>query len=210
MDNSTSPDQSPADSAATPSTVINAVTTIRPSDDHLVWVDMEMSGLDPEANRILEVAVVVTDGQLNVVAQGPVLVIHQTDEHMATMDAWNQGTHGRSGLTEKVKQSTLTEAQAEDQLLAFLKTVVPAGKSPMCGNTIHQDRRFMARYMPALEAYFHYRNLDVSTIKELCRRWRPEVYKGFEKKGAHTALADILESIEELRYYRDHFLSVNR
>mgnify|MGYP001385527645 CR=1 FL=1 len=210
MDNSTSPDQSPADSAATPSTAINAVTTIRPSDDHLVWVDMEMSGLDPEANRILEVAVVVTDGQLNVVAQGPVLVIHQTDEHMATMDAWNQGTHGRSGLTEKVKQSTLTEAQAEGQLLAFLKTVVPAGKSPMCGNTIHQDRRFMARYMPALEGYFHYRNLDVSTIKELCRRWRPEVYKGFEKKGAHTALADILESVEELRYYRDHFLSVNR
>ncbi len=188
----------------------SSTSTIRPSEDHLIWVDMEMSGLDPETNRILEVAVVVTDGQLNLVAQGPVLVIHQTDEHMATMDAWNQGTHGRSGLTEKVKQSTLTEAQAEEELLAFLKTVVPAGKSPMCGNTIHQDRRFMARYMPALEAHFHYRNLDVSTLKELCRRWRPEVYKGFEKKGAHTALADILESIEELRYYRDHFLSVNR
>jgi oligoribonuclease len=209
MDNSTSPEQSTGTSTE-PATATNAVTTIRPSDDHLVWVDMEMSGLDPEANRILEVAVVVTDGQLNFVAQGPVLVIHQTDEHMATMDAWNQSTHGRSGLTEKVKQSTLTEGQAEEQLLAFLKTVVPAGKSPMCGNTIHQDRRFMARYMPTLEAYFHYRNLDVSTIKELCRRWRPEVYKGFEKKGAHTALADILESVEELRYYRDHFLSVNR
>lgn len=210
MDNSTAPDQSATDSTDGSATTANAVATIRPSDDHLVWVDMEMSGLDPESNRILEVAVVVTDGQLNVVAQGPVLVIHQTDEHMATMDAWNQGTHGRSGLTEKVKQSTLTEAQGEVQILEFLKTVVPAGKSPMCGNTIHQDRRFMARYMPTLEAYFHYRNLDVSTIKELCRRWRPEVYKGFEKKGAHTALADILESIEELRYYRDHFLSVNR
>jgi oligoribonuclease len=216
MNNSTAPDQGAADSIdaaasnATSATSANAVATIRPSDDHLVWVDMEMSGLDPESNRILEVAVVVTDGQLNIVAHGPVLVVHQTDEHMATMDAWNQGTHGRSGLTEKVKQSTLNEAQAEAELLAFLKTVVPAGKSPMCGNTIHQDRRFMARYMPALEAYFHYRNLDVSTIKELCRRWRPEVYKGFEKKGAHTALADILESIEELRYYRDHFLSVNR
>ncbi|MEY4723908.1 MAG: Oligoribonuclease [Pseudomonadota bacterium] len=210
MDNSTAPDQSATDSTDASATTANAVATIRPSDDHLVWVDMEMSGLDPESNRILEVAVVVTDGQLNVVAQGPVLVIHQTDEHMATMDAWNQGTHGRSGLTEKVKQSTLTEAQGEVQILEFLKTVAPAGKSPMCGNTIHQDRRFMARYMPTLEAYFHYRNLDVSTIKELCRRWRPEVYKGFEKKGAHTALADILESIEELRYYRDHFLSVNR
>jgi oligoribonuclease len=216
MNNSTAPDQAAADSIdaaasnASSATSANAVATIRPSDDHLVWVDMEMSGLDPESNRILEVAVVVTDGQLNIVAHGPVLVVHQTDEHMATMDAWNQGTHGRSGLTEKVKQSTLNEAQAEAELLAFLKTVVPAGKSPMCGNTIHQDRRFMARYMPALEAYFHYRNLDVSTIKELCRRWRPEVYKGFEKKGAHTALADILESIEELRYYRDHFLSVNR
>ena len=216
MNNSTAPDQGVADSIdaaasnATSATSANAVATIRPSDDHLVWVDMEMSGLDPESNRILEVAVVVTDGQLNIVAHGPVLVVHQTDEHMATMDAWNQGTHGRSGLTEKVKQSTLNEAQAEAELLAFLKTVVPASKSPMCGNTIHQDRRFMARYMPALEAYFHYRNLDVSTIKELCRRWRPEVYKGFEKKGAHTALADILESIEELRYYRDHFLSVNR
>lgn len=210
MDNSTAPDQSATDSTDGSATTANAVATIRPSDDHLVWVDMEMSGLDPESNRILEVAVVVTDGQLNVVAQGPVLVIHQTDEHMATMDAWNQGTHGRSGLTEKVKQSTLTEAQGEVQIVEFLKTVVPAGKSPMCGNTIHQDRRFMARYMPTLEAYFHYRNLDVSTIKELCRRWRPEVYKGFEKKGAHTALADILESIEELRYYRDHFLSVNR
>ncbi|MRD55353.1 oligoribonuclease [Betaproteobacteria bacterium LSUCC0115] len=216
MNNSTAPDQAAADSIdaaasnASSATSANAVATIRPSDDHLVWVDMEMSGLDPESNRILEVAVVVTDGQLNIVAHGPVLVVHQTDEHMATMDAWNQGTHGRSGLTEKVKQSTLNEAQAEAELLAFLKTVVPASKSPMCGNTIHQDRRFMARYMPALEAYFHYRNLDVSTIKELCRRWRPEVYKGFEKKGAHTALADILESIEELRYYRDHFLSVNR
>lgn len=185
-------------------------TPVTPSEDHLIWVDMEMSGLDPEVHRILEVAVVVTDGHLNLLAQSPVVVVHQTDVHLATMDAWNQGTHGRSGLVDKVKASTLDEAGAEAALLDFLKTVVPAGKSPMCGNTVHQDRRFMARYMPTLEAHFHYRNLDVSTLKELCRRWRPEVYKGFEKKGAHTALADILESIEELKYYRDHFLSLSR
>lgn len=177
-----------------------------PNDDYLVWLDMEMSGLDPETHRILEIALVVTDSQLQVVAHAPVYVVHQTTEHLDTMDAWNKGTHGRSGLIEKVKASTLAEADVERELLAFLKQYVGAGKSPMCGNTIHQDRRFLLRYMPALESYFHYRNVDVSTLKELCRRWQPAVMKGFEKKGAHTALADILESIDELRYYRKQLM----
>ena len=175
-------------------------------DDYLVWLDMEMSGLDPEINRILEIAVVVTDSQLQVVAHAPVYVVHQTTEHLDTMDAWNKGTHGRSGLIDKVKASNLTEADVERELLVFLKKHVGQGKSPMCGNTIHQDRRFLLRHMPALESYFHYRNIDVSTIKELCRRWQPALMKGFEKKGAHTALADILESIDELRYYRRHLM----
>jgi len=175
------------------------------NETDLVWVDMEMSGLDPEANRILEVALVVTNSDLEIVAEGPVLVVHQTDEHMAAMDEWNTATHGRSGLTAKVKASVLSEEAAEAQLLEWAAQWVPAGKSPMCGNTVHQDRRFMARYMPRLEAFFHYRNLDVSTVKELARRWHPEAYKGFTKKGAHTALADILESIEELRHYRSQF-----
>ncbi|MEY3047706.1 MAG: hypothetical protein RL424_1028 [Pseudomonadota bacterium] len=177
-----------------------------PNDDYLVWLDMEMSGLDPETHRILEIAMVVTDSQLQVVAHAPVYVVHQTAEHLDTMDAWNKGTHGRSGLIEKVKASTLAEADVERELLAFLKQYVGAGKSPMCGNTIHQDRRFLLRYMPALESYFHYRNVDVSTLKELCRRWNPAIMKGFEKKGAHTALADILESIDELRYYRKQLM----
>ncbi|MFZ9081868.1 MAG: oligoribonuclease [Burkholderiaceae bacterium] len=177
-----------------------------PNDDYLVWLDMEMSGLDPETHRILEIALVVTDSQLQVVAHAPVYVVHQTAEHLDTMDAWNKGTHGRSGLIEKVKASTLAEADVERELLAFLKQYVGAGKSPMCGNTIHQDRRFLLRYMPALESYFHYRNVDVSTLKELCRRWNPAIMKGFEKKGAHTALADILESIDELRYYRKQLM----
>jgi oligoribonuclease len=150
--------------------------------------------------------VVVTDSQLQVVAHAPVYVVHQSAEHLDTMDAWNKGTHGRSGLIEKVKASTQAEHDVERELLAFLKQHVGAGKSPMCGNTIHQDRRFLLRYMPALEAHFHYRNLDVSTLKELCRRWQPALMKGFEKKGAHTALADILESIDELRYYRKHLM----
>ncbi|NDF03976.1 MAG: oligoribonuclease, partial [Betaproteobacteria bacterium] len=166
------------------------------NEQHLIWVDMEMSGLDPETNRILEIAIVVTNSELQTVAEAPVLVIHQSDAHLDLMDDWNKSTHGRSGLIERVKASSLTEEQAESQLLEFLQSVLPAGKSPMCGNTVHQDRRFMARYMPTLETFFHYRNLDVSTLKELCRRWRPEIYKGFVKKGAHTALADILESIE--------------
>ena len=176
-----------------------------PNDTHLVWVDMEMTGLRPEVDRIIEVAVVVTDGNLEVLAQGPVFAIHQPDSVLAAMDAWNTATHGRSGLTERVRASTITEAEAQALLIDFLRPWVPPGKSPMCGNSICQDRRFMARTMPELEAYFHYRNLDVSTVKELCKRWRPEVAKAFAKRSAHTALADIEESIDELRHYREHF-----
>jgi oligoribonuclease len=172
-------------------------------NDRLVWVDMEMSGLQPETDRILEIAMIVTDGDLNIVAEGPVLVVHQEDDVLDRMDAWNKGTHSKSGLIDKVKASTLTEADVEAECLAFLKQHVKASISPMCGNTIHQDRRFMNRYMPKLEAYFHYRNIDVSTIKELCKRWQPEIAKGFSKQQAHTALADIIESVEELRYYRE-------
>jgi len=178
----------------------------RPDENYLIWVDMEMTGLVPETDRIIEVAIVITNSQLEVVAQGPVLVVHQDDATLDGMDNWNKATHGRSGLIEKVKQSTLDEAAAELQFLEFLRLHVPPRKSPMCGNSICQDRRFMARYMPQLEAYFHYRNLDVSTVKELCKRWRPEIAKGFEKRSAHTALADIEESIDELKYYREHFL----
>jgi oligoribonuclease len=176
-----------------------------PNETHLIWVDMEMTGLRPDVDRIIEVAVVVTDSRLEVLAQGPVLAIHQPDSVLAAMDAWNTATHGRSGLTERVRASTVTEADAQAQLIAFLRAWVPAGKSPMCGNSICQDRRFMARTMPELEAYFHYRNLDVSTVKELCKRWRPEVARAFAKRSAHTALADIEESIDELRHYREHF-----
>jgi len=172
-------------------------------NDRLVWVDMEMSGLLPETDRVLEIAMIVTDGDLNIVAEGPVLVVHQEDDVLDRMDAWNKGTHSKSGLIDKVKASTLTEADVEAQCLAFLKQHVKSSVSPMCGNTIHQDRRFMNRYMPKLEAYFHYRNIDVSTIKELCKRWQPEIAKGFSKQQAHTALADIIESVEELRYYRE-------
>ena len=178
----------------------------KPNDMNLIWVDMEMTGLDPDTDRIIEVAIVVTDMQLNVLAEGPVFAIHQSDETLGKMDAWNRGTHGRSGLTERVKASTVTEADAEKALVDFLKHFVPAGKSPMCGNTICQDRRFMVRGMPKLEAFFHYRNLDVSTLKELCKRWKPELASGFKKHQKHTALADIIESIEELKYYREHFI----
>jgi len=184
----------------------NPATPARPNELNLIWLDMEMTGLDPDTDRIIEVAVVVTDSQLNVLAEGPVFAIHQSDETLDKMDNWNKGTHGRSGLIDKVKASTVTEADAEAALIAFLKPFVPAGKSPMCGNTICQDRRFMARGMPNLEAFFHYRNLDVSTLKELCRRWKPELASGFKKHQKHTALADILESIEELKYYREHFI----
>jgi oligoribonuclease len=181
----------------------------RPNEFNLVWVDMEMTGLDPDSDRIIEVAVVVTDMHLNMLAEGPVFAIHQSDETMDKMDAWNKGTHGRSGLIERVKTSTVTEEAAEAELITFLKQYVPAGKSPMCGNTICQDRRFMVRGMPKLEAFFHYRNLDVSTLKELCKRWKPEIVAGFKKHQKHTALADILESIEELRYYREHFIKLD-
>jgi len=180
----------------------------RPNDMNLVWVDMEMTGLDPDNDRIIEIAVVVTDMHLNVLAEGPVFAIHQSDETLDKMDNWNKGTHGKSGLIDRVKASTVTEADAEVALIAFLKNFVPANKSPMCGNTICQDRRFMARGMPKLEAFFHYRNLDVSTLKELCRRWKPELASGFKKHQKHTALADIIESVEELKYYREHFIKL--
>jgi len=178
------------------------------NDQRLIWLDMEMTGLDPERERILEIALIVTEPDLTVVAQAPVLVIHQSDALLEAMDKWNRSTHGKSGLIDKVKASTLTEAQAEEQLLEFLKPLVPAGKSPMCGNTIGQDRRFMVKYMPRLEAYFHYRNLDVSTLKELSLRWKPEVYRSFTKASKHEALADIQESIDELKHYREHFLKL--
>jgi len=181
----------------------------RPNEFNLVWVDMEMTGLEPDTDRIIEVAVVVTDMHLNIIAEGPVFAIHQSDETLDKMDAWNKGTHGRSGLIEKVKASTVSEEQAEAELISFLKQYVPAGKSPMCGNTICQDRRFMVRGMPKLEAFFHYRNLDVSTLKELCKRWKPQIVSGFKKHQKHTALADIIESIEELRYYREHFINLD-
>lgn len=176
------------------------------NNDNLIWLDMEMSGLLPDSDRILELAVVVTDAELNVLGESPVFVIHQSDAVLNGMDAWNQGTHKRSGLIDKVKASTTDEATATEQMIAFLKPYVGAGKSPMCGNSICQDRRFMARYMPDLEAYFHYRNLDVSVFKELARRWKPEIYSGFKKASKHEALADIYESIDELKYYREHFI----
>lgn len=176
--------------------------------EYLVWVDMEMTGLDPDRDRVIEIAFVVTDARLEVVAEAPVLVVHQSDEVLAGMDAWNTATHGRSGLTARVRASTLDEAAAQRQMLGFLERHVPAKASPMCGNSICQDRRFMARWMPGLEAYFHYRNLDVSTLKELARRWKPEVLAGLVKQSRHEALADIHESIGELRHYREHFLVV--
>ena len=177
--------------------------------NHLIWLDMEMTGLEPDRDRIIEIAIVITDGQLNVVAEAPVIAVHQPDAVLDAMDEWNRNTHGKSGLTARVKASTVGEAEAEQQMLAFLKEWVPARTSPMCGNSVCQDRRFMARYMPQLEAWFHYRNLDVSTLKDLAKRWRPEVYKGVEKKGKHEALADIHESIAELRHYRDNFLRLS-
>ncbi len=173
---------------------------------HLLWIDMEMTGLSPDTDRIIELAVVVTDADLNTVAEGPVLVVHQPDAVMDAMDNWNKGTHGKSGLIDRVKASRLREADAEAQMLAFVKQHVPARTSPMCGNSICQDRRFMARHMPQLEAFFHYRNLDVSTLKELAKRWRPGLVEGFKKSSRHEALADIYESIDEMKYYREHFI----
>jgi len=183
-----------------------AAASLAKSDQNLIWLDCEMTGLDPEVDRIIEIAVVVTDPQLTVRVEGPVFAVHQSDATLDAMDAWNKGTHGRSGLIDRVKASTVTEAQAEDELLDFLAKYVPKGGSPMCGNTIGQDRRFLVRYMPRLEAFFHYRNLDVSTLKELAKRWRPDVYASFRKQQAHTALADVHESIEELVHYREQFL----
>jgi len=194
-------------SAFTPATdALPPASTLTKSDQNLVWLDCEMSGLDPAKERLLELAVVITGPQLTPRVEGPVLVIHQSDTLLAGMDNWNKGTHGKSGLIDKVKASTLTEAQAEEQLLAFIGRYVPKNASPLCGNTISQDRRFLVNYMPRLEAYFHYRNLDVSTLKELAKRWRPEVYAAFKKQQKHTALADVHESIDELEHYRAHFL----
>ena len=172
----------------------------------LVWIDMEMSGLVPERERILEVAMVVTDADLEVIGVAPVYVVHQADELLEGMDSWNKSTHGKSGLVDKVRASTFTEAEVESRLIEFLKPLVGAGVAPLAGNTVHQDRRFMAKYMPALEAYLHYRIVDVSTLKELAKRWRPDVLQGLVKEGRHEALADIQESIAELRHYRDQFL----
>ncbi|MDL1863041.1 oligoribonuclease [Betaproteobacteria bacterium PRO7] len=185
-----------------------AVRDARYDENNLVWLDMEMSGLNPDSDRVLEVAVVVTDAQLELIAEGPALAVHQDERVLAAMDAWNTATHARSGLTERVRASTLDEAAAEAVVLDFLRRYVPEGKSPLCGNSICQDRRFMARWMPRLEAYFHYRNLDVSTLKELARRWKPDVYRAFEKKSRHEALADIYESIAELKHYRAQLLAV--
>jgi oligoribonuclease len=174
----------------------------------LIWVDLEMTGLKPDSDRIIEVAMVITGENLEVVAEGPVRVVHQGDQVLEAMDSWNKGTHGRSGLIAKVKASSLSDADVETEMLDFLSAHIPANASPMCGNSVCQDRRFLARYMPRLEAHFHYRNLDVSTLKELARRWKPQIMSGLVKQGKHEALADIYESIEELRYYREHFLKV--
>lgn len=176
--------------------------------ENLIWIDLEMTGLDTINDQIIEIATIVTDKNLNILAQGPMLAVHQSDATLAKMDDWNQNQHGQSGLIDRVKQSTYTEEQAELETIDFLKKYVPAGTSPMCGNSICQDRRFLARCMPKLEEYFHYRNLDVSSLKELATRWKPEVLDQFEKKGAHLALDDILESIEELQFYRKAILSI--
>jgi oligoribonuclease len=178
------------------------------SDQNLVWLDCEMTGLDPERDRIIEIAVVVTGPNLEPRVEGPAIAIHQSDAQLDLMDAWNKGTHGKSGLIDKVRASTIDEAQAEQQVLDFIGRYVPRQGSPMCGNSIGQDRRFLVKYMPKLEAWFHYRNLDVSTLKELSRRWRPEVYASFKKRQLHTALADVHESIDELAHYREHFLKL--
>ena len=178
------------------------------SDNNLIWIDMEMSGLNVEEDKILEVAVIVTDPDLKVIAEAPVLVVHQEDNILDKMDAWNTSTHNKTGLVDKVKKSKLNESMVENQVIDFLKKYVNKNTSPMCGNSICQDRRFMAKHMPNLENFFHYRNLDVSVFKELAKRWKPELIEGFKKAGKHEALADIVESIEELKYYREHFIKL--
>jgi oligoribonuclease len=177
---------------------------------NLIWIDMEMSGLNPDNDRVLEVAIVITDAQLNVVAEGPVKVVHQPDDVFERMDSWNKSTHRKSGLIDRVKAATQNEAEVEAELIVFLAQYLPENTSPMCGNSICQDRRFLARHMPKLEAFFHYRNLDVSTLKELAKRWKPGIMAGFVKHGKHEALADIHESIEELKYYRERFLNLEK
>ncbi len=198
---------SPPAEAAAPAAAAEATELAR-NDQNLVWLDCEMTGLNPEVDRIIEIAVVVTGPHLSPRIEGPVFAIHQSDAQLDKMDAWNKGTHGKSGLIDRVKASTVDEAQAEAALIEFLSKYVPKGTSPLCGNTIGQDRRFLVKYMPRLEAFFHYRNLDVSTLKELSRRWRPEVYESFKKQTRHTALADVHESIDEMAHYREHFLKL--
>ncbi|WP_455198933.1 oligoribonuclease [Kaarinaea lacus] len=182
--------------------------TVPDKDRNLIWIDLEMTGLDTQQDKIIEIATIVTDGELNIIAEGPMLAIHQSDEIMAGMDEWNTRQHGESGLTKRVKESTVNEAEAERQTIAFLEQHVTKGKSPMCGNSICQDRRFLARCMPDLEAYFHYRNLDVSTLKELASRWVPAVARGFTKNSSHLAMDDTRDSINELKYYREHFIAL--
>ena len=176
------------------------------NSQHLIWIDLEMTGLNPDTDLIIEIATIVTDKDLTILAQGPVIAVHQSDEALTAMDDWNQLHHGQSGLIDRVKASTMNDAEAERLTIEFLKQWVPANTSPICGNSIGQDRRFLVRYMPELEAYFHYRNIDVSTLKELAARWAPALKDGFKKETKHQALDDIIESIEELRYYREHFI----
>lgn len=202
MSQNPSPSAPVAQSSHSPETVQHLVK----SDQNLIWLDCEMTGLNPETDRLIEIAVVITGPDLLPRVEGPVLAIHQSDAALDAMDAWNKGTHGRSGLINRVKASATSEADAEAQVIEFIRKYLPKGASPMCGNSIGQDRRFLVKYMPKLEAYFHYRNLDVSTLKELAKRWRPEVYKAFKKHQRHTALADVHESIDELVHYREHFL----
>ncbi len=178
------------------------------NENNLIWIDLEMTGLDPRQDRIIEIATLVTDADLNILAEGPVIAVHQSDEQLALMDDWNVRTHTASGLVERVKASTMGEHEAELATIEFLKEWVPAGKSPICGNSIGQDRRFLFKYMPGLEAYFHYRYLDVSTLKELARRWKPAVLDGLKKQNTHQALDDIRESVAELAYYREHFIKL--
>lgn len=175
----------------------------------LIWIDMEMTGLEPKQDRIIEVATLITDGDLNVLAEGPVLAVHQSDEVLAGMDEWNQRTHGESGLVERVRKSKLNEADVEAQTIAFLQRYAERGSSPMCGNSVHQDRRFMVKYMPSLADFFHYRNLDVSTVKELAKRWRPDVASSYKKQGTHQAMDDIRDSVNELKHYREHFFQLD-